>query len=207
MAIIHRLEITRLDDSKDDSTQEQYLEQEIGQCVTDAPKFIVWKERDLSRILREVVIIVIKEYRRLSSCDARERRVSQIQWVYQEQCQKLTGDHIKWKLKISLCVGDFSRERILDWQSKAVVEMWIDLRKWKLFFLLLLFSESVREEKPKEKVLDKEGGWGKRNAKKVSETDKFDLRALMEVKALSTVFALFICSGPRWVRKLCRVKI
>lgn len=95
MAIIHRLEITRLDDSKDDSTQEQYLEQEIGQCVTDAPKFIVWKERDLSRILREVVIIVIKEYRRLSSCDARERRVSQIQWVYQEQCQKLTGDHIK----------------------------------------------------------------------------------------------------------------
>lgn len=86
--------------------------------------------------------------------------------------------------------------------------MWIDLRKWKLFVLVfVIFKESGSEEKPKKKIIDKEGGWGKKNVKKVSETDKFDLRALMEVKALSTIFALFICSGPRWVRKMCRAKI
>lgn len=31
MAIIHRLEIIRMDESEGDSTQEQHLEQEVGQ--------------------------------------------------------------------------------------------------------------------------------------------------------------------------------
>ena len=70
--------------------------------------------------------------------------------------------------------------------------------KWKLFVLVfVIFKESESEEKPKEKIIDKEGVRGKRNVKKVSETDKFDLRAPMEVKTSSSIFVLFICSGPR----------
>ena len=36
MATIHRLEIIRMDDSKDDSTQKEHLKQDVGQCLTDS---------------------------------------------------------------------------------------------------------------------------------------------------------------------------
>lgn len=54
--------VRRTDDSEDDFTQKQHMGKEVRQCLTESTKiYCVYKERDLLRILRGVVILMIGE--------------------------------------------------------------------------------------------------------------------------------------------------
>lgn len=55
------------------------------------------------------------------------------------------------------------------------------------------------KKKLKEKIIDKEGGYIKRNIKKDLDIDKFEFRISREIKDLSIIFVLFICFVLRWI--------
>lgn len=68
-----------------------------------------------------------------------------------------------------------------------------------LFLFFVVFKECGSEEKLKEKIIDKEGGYIKRNIKKDLDIDKFEFRISREIKDLSIIFVLFICFVLRWI--------
>lgn len=70
-----------------------------------------------------------------------------------QKCQNITVDHSKWKFESCFSFDDFSSNRNLECRSKAVAEIWIDLRKWKTSFLFwVIFIESRNEEKSRETI-------------------------------------------------------
>lgn len=149
MGIIHRLGIIKIDDCEGDSSQEKDWSQRLANEWQRAWKFMKCAEEGtcVKNPKRSSYIRDRRTWKsKLMRCKREERFTNT---VGEQPCQ-LTVGQSKWKCTMGLCMEDFSSIILLEWKSKIVILLWIDLKNWKVFSFFVVFvifkSQEVKRQ-------------------------------------------------------------